>query len=96
MKAVLLYYQKVSFQGRYLMEMTIHQVGRSFKYPEGIKYGLLLLDRRTGKRVLMDNHHPKGHHYHLDYTEFSYEYTTDGQLIEDFKRLAYDHLGVSL
>lgn len=78
------------------MEMTIHDVGRSDRYPDGIKYGLLLLDLKTGSRVLMDNHHPKGHHVHLDEEEFPYEYKNDDQLIEDFKSFVLDHIGVAI
>jgi hypothetical protein len=96
MKAVLIYHQKERFQDRYLMEMTIHDVGRTNRYPDGIKYGLLLLDLKTGRRVLMDNHHPKGPHVHLDEEEFSYEYKTDDQLIEDFKAFVLEHIGVAI
>ena len=78
------------------MEMAIHEVGRSGRYPDGIKYGLLLVDLRTGRRVLMDNHHPKGHHVHLDSEEMLYNYKNDDQLIEDFKRFVLDHLGVTI
>jgi len=96
MKAKLLYYQKARFQDHYLMEMTIHEVGRSGRYPDGVKYGLLLVDLRTGRRVLMDNHHPKGHHLHLDGEEVPYDYKNDDQLIEDFKKFVLDHLGVAI
>jgi hypothetical protein len=96
MKAVLLYYRKERFQDRYLMEMTIHDVGRSERYPEGIKYGLLLLDLETGHKVLMDNHHPKGPHVHLDETEFPYEFESDEKLIDDFKAFVLDHMGVAI
>jgi hypothetical protein len=96
MKALLLYHQKQRFQGRYLMEMTIHEVGKSTKYPDGIKYGLLLLDMKTGRRVLMDNHHPKGHHVHLGDQELFYEYRDDDVLIEDFKRFVLDYIGVAI
>lgn len=78
------------------MEMTIHEVGRSSRYSDGIKYGLLLLDLKTGRRVLMDNHHPKGHHIHLDGIGFPYEYKNDEKLIEDFKAFVVDHFGVAI
>jgi len=78
------------------MEMTIHDVGRSHRYPDGIKYGLLLLDLKTGSRVLMDNHHPKGPHLHLDNKELPYEYSSDDKLIEDFKAFVLDHMGVAI
>jgi hypothetical protein len=96
MKAVLIYHQKERFHDRYLMEMTIHEVGRSNRYPDGIKYGLLLLDLKTGRRVLMDNHHPKGPHVHLDEAELPYEYKSDERLIEDFKAFVLDHMGVAI
>jgi hypothetical protein len=96
MKAVLIYHEKERFQDRYLMEMTIHQVGQSNRYPDGVKYGLLLLDTKTGRRVLMDNHHPKGPHVHLDETESPYEYKNDEKLIEDFKAFALSHTGVEI
>lgn len=78
------------------MEMTIHDVGRSDRYPDGIKYGLLLLDLKTGRRVLMDNHHPKGPHMHLDDAELPYEYKSDDKLIEDFKAIVLEHMGVAI
>jgi hypothetical protein len=96
MKARLIYYQKVFFHGRYLMEMSIHEIGKSERYPDGVKYGLLALDRKSGKRVLMDNHHPKGHHVHIDRRELPYDYVSDERLIDDFKRLILEHLGVAI
>ncbi len=78
------------------MELTIHEVGHSARYPDGIKYGLLMVDLQTGKKVLMDNHHPKGHHLHIDETERPYEYRGDDELIEDFKRFVLDHMGVAI
>jgi len=93
---MLIYYEKERFQDRYLMEMTIHDVGRSDRYPDGIKYGLLLLDLKTGRRVLMDNHHPKGPHMHLDDAELPYEYKSDDKLIEDFKAIVLEHMGVAI
>ena len=83
-------------QGRFLLEMKIYQVGKSSKYKDGIKYGLILVDTKTGKRVLMDNHHPKGPHIHLDQKEISYEYVSDDKLIQDFKILVFQHMGVQL
>jgi len=77
------------------MEMTIYEVD-SARYPDGVKYGLLVLDLKTRRRILMDNHHPKGHHVHLDEAELPYEYRSDEQLIEDFKRLVLNHMGVAI
>ena len=44
----------------------------------------------------MDNHHPKGPHVHINDVELDYEYTTDDQLIEDFKEIVLKELGVKL
>ncbi len=78
------------------MEMTIHEVGVSAKYPDGVKYGLLLLDLKSGRRILMDNHHPKGHHVHVDIQELPYEYEGDEKLIADFKKFVLEHMGVAI
>jgi len=41
MKAALVYWHKARLKGRYILEMKIHRVGKSEKYPNGIKYGLI-------------------------------------------------------
>lgn len=94
--AALVYWHKARIQERYVLEMEIHQVGKSDKYQNGIKYGLIFVDIETGKKVLMDNHHPKGPHIHLDNLELTYEYTNENQLIEDFKLLVLEHMEVKL
>ena len=96
MKAALRYYVKKKLQGRYVLELSIHEVGKSKNYPDGIKYGLICIDIKTGKKVLMDNHHPKGPHIHINDDESEYEYTSDDKLIEDFEKLVLQHLGVKL
>ena len=96
MRATLLYWHKARLQHRYILEMEIHQVGKSNKYKDGIKYGLIITDIRTGRRVLMDNHHPKGPHIHLDDREVFYEYADEEKLIKDFKSLVLENMGVKL
>lgn len=96
MAAVLIYWHKAKLRNRYIVELKIHDVGESAKYPDGIKYGLICYDVRSGKKVLMDNHHPKGPHIHLDENEMAYELKNEDQLIEGFKRLVFEHLGVKL
>jgi hypothetical protein len=44
MKAQLRYYVKNKIQGRYVVELSIHEVGKSAQYPDGIKYGLICKD----------------------------------------------------
>ncbi|NDE15724.1 hypothetical protein EBZ80_12420 [bacterium] len=96
MKATLRYFSKNRIQGRYVVELSIHEVAESRKYPDGIKYGLICRDLGTGDYVLMDNHHPKGPHVHVNDTEFTYDYVSDDQLIEDFKMLVLKELGLKL
>lgn len=96
MKARLRYYVKSKIQGRYVMELSIHEVGKSVHYADGIKYGLICKDLKTGDSVLFDNHHPKGPHIHLNDIESVYVYVSDDQLIADFESLVFTHLGVKL
>jgi len=76
--------------------MKLWEVPKTKKYPDGIKYSLILIDPKNKKKILMDNHTPKGHHYHIDKQEFDYQYTTIEQLIKDFHSLVKIHLGVEL
>lgn len=96
MKAHLRFYVKNNIQGRYVLELSIHEIGKSVKYPDGIKYGLICKDLKTGHYVLMDNHHPKGPHIHVNDNEYSYTYTNDNKLIKDFQNLVLQELGVNL
>ena len=79
-----------------MVELSIHDVGKSIQYPDGIKYGLICKDLKTKKFVLLDNHHPKGHHMHINGDESDYEYVSDEKLIEDFEKLVLKNLGVKL
>ena len=94
--ANLLYSHKARIQGRYVLEMEIYRVAHSSKYKEGVRYGLILHDLETGRRVLMDNHHPKGPHIHLDDKEMPYDYINEDKLISDFKNLVAIHMEVTL
>ena len=96
MKAKLVYWHKARVQQRFVLEVKIHKVGVSARYPDGVRYGLILVDTVTGKKILMDNHHPKGHHIHLGDQEIPYDYTSDDRLIEDFKALVLENMGVKL
>lgn len=96
MKAHLRYFTKNRVQNRYVVELSIYEVGKSSKYPDGIKYGLICKDLKTGNYVLLDNHHPKGPHVHINDREFSYDYVDDEKLIEDFQMFVLQELGVKL
>lgn len=79
-----------------MVELSIYEVGISSRYPDGIKYGLICKDLKTGNYVLLDNHHPKGPHVHINEKEFSYKYVDDEKLLEDFHVLVSRELGVKL
>ncbi|CAN5514493.1 hypothetical protein BH10BDE1_BH10BDE1_13900 [soil metagenome] len=96
MKAKVRFYLKNFLHGRYVVELSIHEVGASSKYTDGIKYGLICKDLKSGEFVLLDNHHPKGPHVHVNDQEFSYDYVDDDTLIEDFERLVLKEMGVRL
>lgn len=96
MKATLLFWQKARIQERYVLELKIHDVGHSEKYPDGIRYGLICRDLKTGQKVLLDNHHPKGHHLHLDDREVPYVFKGVPTLLADFTKWVESHLGVNL
>jgi len=96
MKARLRFYTKSKLRNRYVLELSIFEVGKSDRYSDGVKYGLICKDLKTGRVVLLDNHHPKGHHVHVNDREFEYEYVDDETLIRDFESLVLKELGVKL
>ena len=96
MKAVLVRHEKFIVRRRYTVEITVHQISRTSKYPDGLKWGLICFDRVSQARVLMDNHHPKGPHIHIDDQELPYEFTGLDQLVRDFRKLVTEHMGVQL
>lgn len=96
MKATLVYWHKARLQGRYILEMEIHKVGQSAKYRDGVRYGLILTDLKSDKRVLMDNHHPKGPHVHLNGEEIPYKYVDEERLIKDFRALVLQNMGLKI
>ena len=93
-----MYWHKARIRTQYIVEMEVYEIEKSRSYPSGFKYGLVLVDLETGRRVLMDNHHPKGHHIHIDDTEYAYAYAYRDRekLMQDFRDLAFKHLGVKL
>jgi len=79
-----------------VIEMKVWEVPNTKNYPEGFKYSLIAVDPVSGSKVLMDNHSPKGHHYHLDDKQLPYSFTNLNKLVRDFKKLTFDHLGVKI
>lgn len=96
MKAVLVRHEKFIVRRRYLIEISVHQVPRSNSYKDGLKWGLICVDRVSGKKVLMDNHHPKGPHIHIDDDEMPYSFSGLDKLVKDFRQLITEHMGVQI
>lgn len=96
MKAKIIRHEKFIVRRRFLIEISVHEVLDSKQYPDHLKWSLICIDRVSGKKVLMDNHHPKGPHFHLDDDEFPYEFVGLDGLIEYFRRIVTEHMGVTL
>jgi hypothetical protein len=96
MKARLVRFEKFILRKRFTIEISVHEIKNSKQYPDGLKWGLVCVDRVSGKKVLMDNHHPKGPHYHIDEMEMPYVFTNLDQLVNDFRKLVTEHMGVQL
>lgn len=86
-KAQRLHFFKIIDEIKGIEERKVWDVPRDEKNPDGIRYRLVYIPagRRT-PAVLYDNHHPKGHHKHLDGQEIAYEYAGFESLLEDFQR----------
>lgn len=95
-KATLIFWHKARIREHCILDLKIHEVEKSKKYPDGVRYRLICKDLKSGRQVLMDNHHPKGHHVHLDDVETVYEYRGSDKLIEDFEKFMLKHLEVEL
>jgi hypothetical protein len=96
MKATLVRHEKFIVRRRYLIEISVHQLPKSPRYVDGLKWGLICVDQLTGRRILMDNHHPKGPHIHVDKRELPYNFRDLDQLVIDFRKLIVEHLGVQI
>ena len=96
MKASLIRHEKFIVRRRYVVEISVHQMPKSERYRDGLKWGLICVDQVTGSKVLMDNHHPKGPHIHIDDDELPYDFRSLEQLVTDFRRLITEHLGVQI
>jgi hypothetical protein len=68
-----------------LYELVVWSVPRTRRHPHGVRYRLAFVAAgRKMPSVLYDNHHPKGHHRHLEGHEEPYDYIDVDRLIADF------------
>ena len=100
-KAKLVRHEKFILRKRFTIEITVHEITvheikNSKQYPDKLKWGFICVDRVSGKKILMDNHHPKGQHLHIDDLEMPYEFVDLDQLIDDFRSLVTEHMGAHI
>ena len=84
-RAILILQRKWTDERGNLYEMVLWKVVRSARYPEAVRYRLAFV--RSGEEapaLLYDNHHPKGHHRHIDTREEPYPFVSGRQLVADF------------
>ncbi len=87
MIAKLLLRDKFTDEDGDLHEWVVWRVPFDRLYREGVRYRLAFIPRGMGKpAVLYDNHHPKGHHKHLEDLEQPYLFSTIAQLRADFAK----------
>jgi hypothetical protein len=78
---------KVTDEDGDIREFVVWEVVVDGKYPEGVKYRLAFIPRGARRpAVLYDNHHPKGHHKHLEALESPYAFSGVEDLMADFER----------
>ncbi len=67
-----------------IVEMKIWEVPKDERFPQGYKYSLFAV---FNGQVLVgyDNHHPKGHHRHIEAQELPYHFSTLESLKNDFR-----------
>src|SRR5262245_48024684 len=85
MKAKLLLRYKETDEDGDLREMIVWRVPESRMYKDGVRYRLVFIPLGARRpAVLYDNHHPKGHHKHLDDLEQPYIFSGLEKLKTDF------------
>lgn len=86
-KAKLIHSFKLIDSVKGLMERKVWEVPQDEKNLDGIRYRLVYIPvGRETPAVLYDNHHPKGHHKHIDGLEIAYDYSGFENLLKDFRQ----------
>ena len=86
MKARLLLRHKFTDEEGDLVEMVVWGVPVSHLCLEGVRYRLAFIPKEVGEPVVLyDNHHPKGHHKHLEELEQPYSFSDIDHLLSDFE-----------
>jgi YD repeat-containing protein len=78
---------KVIDKAKGIEELKIWEVPVDEKNPDAIRYRLAYIPAgQKTPSVLYDNHHPKGHHKHIEGRETGYEFSGVENLIRDFRQ----------
>ena len=84
-RATLILREKVIDERGDTMELAIWKVPTGKEVPAGVRYRLAFIRRGEPEpAVLYDNHHPKGHHRHIEGVEESYAFVDVDGLLRDF------------
>ncbi len=94
MTSEIIYWHKAKIQNKYIVELKIQSVKKTYKYSKGVRYSLICVNVRTNEKILFDNHYPKNDHIHIINKEIPYDFISYDQLIDDFRDLVYDNFGV--
>jgi len=87
MKAKLLFRDKIIDEEGDMKERVVWSVPPGDLYPAGVRYRLAFIPRGAARSaILYDNHHPKGHHRHLEGREEPYDFDDTKTLQSDFER----------
>jgi len=88
-RAELVIHQKLTSPKGLIRELSVWRLRKSQRYPEGVRYRLVLVDSASGLvHLLYDNHWPKGHHVHVGGREEVYVFTSIAELIREFRARA--------
>lgn len=85
-KAQLRYQEKSSAAGR-IREIKVWKISDLVRYPDGVRYRLVLVNAEDGfVHLLYDNHWPKGHHVHTMGVEQAYKFESVDALLDEFEK----------
>lgn len=86
-KARLIHRIKLIDQAGGIEERMIWEVPKSAKCSDRVRYRLAYIPHGAKRpAILYDNHHPKGHHRHIQGRELPYEFSGVEKLLDDFRR----------
>lgn len=85
MRAVLLVKEKMTEPDGSVIEVVVWKVPEDRRHPEGLRYRMAFISSEYKRPVVLyDNHHPKGHHKHIEGRENAYSFAGLERLMVDF------------